>query len=141
MVRAPCSVTVRFIFRGTREGYMSVYTFLDAPCFPKFYHSCWTRSNVAFTETKLGAEPFGVHIPVDTGDFFSSPKRPDRLWELTKSRIQWVTGGFFPLDIKRSERDINDLPPFNFEVAKQWSYTFSSTIRLWFPPGYKAVGA
>jgi len=63
------------------------FPFLTFFLFPKTYYLSWTRSSVAFIETKLRAGRSGVQIPAKTGDSFSlfqSSGGP------TQPPIQWV---------------------------------------------------
>jgi hypothetical protein len=47
------------------------------------------------TSNELGDRRVGVRVPVRSR-IFSSPRRPDRLWDATQLPIQWVRGGSFP---------------------------------------------
>jgi len=107
------------------ERILSVFSFLDVFGIPKEYHLCWTRSSVAFIETKLHAGQPGVQILIGTGDCLSFPKTPDQLWGHIQPPIQWAP---VFLATKRPGREINHSPPFNTEVVNAWSYTSTSSI-------------
>jgi hypothetical protein len=58
----------------------------------------------------------GVRVSVEVS-IFTSPRRPDRLWESTQPPMQRVPG------VKRSEREADHSPTTNTEVKKTWIYT------------------
>jgi hypothetical protein len=66
----------------------------------------------------------GVRVPVGAR-FFSSPRRPDRLWGPPNPPIQWVPGALSP-GLKRLGRVADHSPPISAEVKNTWIYTFTS---------------
>jgi hypothetical protein len=54
--------------------------------------------------------------------FFTSPRRPHRLWGPPQPPIQWVPGALSP-EVKRPGREADHLPPTSAEIKKMWIYT------------------
>jgi hypothetical protein len=64
----------------------------------------------------------GVRVPVGTR-IFSSPRRPDRLWD-SPSLLSIASGGALSPGVKRQGREADHSPPASAEVEKMWIYTF-----------------
>jgi hypothetical protein len=61
--------------------------------------------------------------------FFSSEKRPNRLWD--SSRVLLSGYGFSFPTVKRTEREVNKSAPSSFEFKNKLSYISTPPIRLY----------
>jgi hypothetical protein len=61
--------------------------------------------------------------------FFSSPKRPDRLWGPPSLLLNWCRSYFS--EVKQPERKVNHSTPSSAEVKNEWNYTFTSLTHLY----------
>jgi hypothetical protein len=63
-----------------------------------------------------------------TRDFFSFPKRPDRLWGPPSLLFNGYRGTF--PEVKWPEREVNHSSPSSAEIKNEWSYTSAPHICL-----------
>jgi len=89
---------------------------------------CGNGSSVVGTATGLRAGRSDV-LNIDRGKkFFSSPKRPDRLW--SPLRLPFNGHRFSFPEAKRPGREINHSPLPSAEARDEWSYTSTSSMCL-----------
>jgi hypothetical protein len=87
---------------------------INLPLYLPIYVS---RDSSVGIATGYGLDDRGVGVE---SKFFFSPHRPDRLWGLLKSPIQWVPG------VKRPGREADHSAQTSAEVEKMWIYTSTS---------------
>jgi hypothetical protein len=82
-----------------------------------------SRDSVVGIATGYGLDDWEVGVRVPLGSrIFSSPSRPDRLWDLP-NLLSNACRGSFP-GLNRPGREADRSPPTSAEVKKIWIYTF-----------------
>jgi hypothetical protein len=71
----------------------------------------------------------GVRVPVRSR-IFSSPYRPDRLWDPPRLLSNGYGGGVLSPGVKRQGREADHSPPASAEVKKMWIYTATPTYAV-----------
>jgi hypothetical protein len=82
---------------------------------------CGNRSSVVGIASRLRAGRSGVSNLVRGNRFFSSPKRPDRLW--SSLRLPFNGHRFSFPEVKRPGREFNHSPQSIAEAKNDWSFT------------------
>jgi hypothetical protein len=85
-------------------------------------HTCRSRDSVVgiVTGYRLDDRGFGVLVPVGLR-IFSSPCRPDRLWDPPNLLSNGYRGALSP-GVKRPRREADYSHPASVEVKKMWIY-------------------
>jgi hypothetical protein len=90
--------------------------------FRRVLSNTWSRNSVVGIATVYGLDDrrVGVRVPVGSR-IFSSPRRPDRLWD-PSNPYPMGTVGSFP-GLKRPGRQADHSPPASVKVKKMCIYT------------------